>query len=87
MAAIMISVVGINCENLSCNKRGVHVRVYSPGNLLTWNYLQKPFLNVLGKSNELKADKKLTNGIQINSQALPKHYSTQAPLLRMNLLN
>jgi len=26
MAAIMISVDGINCENLSCNKRGVHIR-------------------------------------------------------------
>ena len=25
MAAIMISVVSINCENLSCNKRGVHI--------------------------------------------------------------
>ena len=25
MAAIMISVNGINCENLSCNKRGVHI--------------------------------------------------------------
>jgi hypothetical protein len=25
MAAIMISVGGINCENLSCNKRGVHI--------------------------------------------------------------
>ncbi len=25
MAAIMISVAGINCENLSCNKRGVHI--------------------------------------------------------------
>jgi len=27
MAAIMISVAGINCENLSCNKRGVHIWV------------------------------------------------------------
>jgi IS4 transposase len=27
MAAIMISVVSINCENLSCNKRGVHIWV------------------------------------------------------------
>jgi hypothetical protein len=26
MAAIMISVAGINRENLSCNKRGVHIR-------------------------------------------------------------
>jgi len=25
MAAIMISVAGINCKNLSCNKRGVHI--------------------------------------------------------------
>ena len=25
MAAIMISVAGINRENLSCNKRGVHI--------------------------------------------------------------
>jgi len=25
MAAIMISVDGINCESLSCNKRGVHI--------------------------------------------------------------
>jgi outer membrane receptor protein involved in Fe transport len=39
MAAIMISVDDNNCENLSCNKRGVHIwaNYYSPADWLTFD--------------------------------------------------
>jgi hypothetical protein len=51
MAAIMISVDGINCENLSCNKRGVHIWVDKPsisGKLLGFRYRFNPVTCLMG---------------------------------------
>ena len=47
MAAIMIFVNGINCENLSCNKRGVHI--WGEENKINWLYSLHPNLLPQGR--------------------------------------